>query len=468
MATLHALHRRPSIVMHTCMEQVIADTLNSISPLKSPVVRSCHVGNNTSNVWGWLALSKNTQLLQFDHTRYGMDENCLPWTRLANRGKIAYCVNQLGEEQPAWIGKHVLEHLPSIPFRYHGHLNYQIPANGSGDLMQEHFQFANTLSLQINGRYALCDTSQIAGHPALLAAVIDAFARSRQLHLALGRWVRRTASGQRKVVSMPIRQIEYGPGQQLTLVESDGRIAFAGHSTELAAKLLDAARQISERLHSGAHIGAVDYPWFTLELAYFFQAVIERSHSPTQTEFWHAGGSSSQYYINAPTMRVRLRQVRDLLSEHGLLPPQAVITIIPTFCCQLFACGDGLGVLDSLIRDWRNYLIQHSSTLKCALARLQVAQHPAPSALRAFRRLEPAFIRRLAEAMAAFNDADINRLPVAHCANLAHPSYNKFGTAQSAFLGKRPRFPASFHALRWGEAELLVKLMAAVVADEAE
>jgi hypothetical protein len=461
--------RRASIAMSTCMDQVIGDTLADVTALNSPVVRSCHVGNNTSNVWGWLALARNSQLLQFDHTRYGRDENCLPWTQLADRGRIAYCVDQHGQEQPAWIGKHVLEHLPAIPHRYHGYMNYQIPANDSGDLMRDHYQLADTLSQQINGNRALCDTAQITGHPVLLAAVIDAFARRRQLHLALGRWIRRAGADQGKVISMPIRQIEYGADGRVTMIESDGRIAFAGPATDLAARLLDAARQIAERLRSGTGIGAVDYPWFTLELAYFFQAVIEHSQSPRQTIFWHAGGSSSQYYINAPAIRARLRQVRDVLGEQGLLPTEAVITVIPTFCCQLFATAPaGLSVLDGLIADWLDCLARHRDRLAPSLRRLQVAIHPAPVAMRALRSLEPVFVTRLHDAMAAFNAAEINLLPVAHCANLDHPSYNKFGTAQSAFLGKQLRFPCAFHDLRWGEAELLVKLMAAIVADEVE
>ena len=56
----------------SCMQMEIGKTLQAVRSLKSPVIRSFHIGNNTLNNWAWLDLARNTRMVQFDHTLYGM------------------------------------------------------------------------------------------------------------------------------------------------------------------------------------------------------------------------------------------------------------------------------------------------------------------------------------------------------------------------------------------------------------
>src|SRR5882757_3924100 len=91
------------------MRPRIAATLAEIRQLRSPVVRSCHVGNNTANIWGWLALARHARIAQVDHTLYGVDEVCLPWMVLDDGGRSAACYDYRGEPVPSAVGRHASE-----------------------------------------------------------------------------------------------------------------------------------------------------------------------------------------------------------------------------------------------------------------------------------------------------------------------------------------------------------------------
>ena len=79
----------------------IAETLAEIDDLVAPVVRSCHVGNNTANNWAWLVLAPNSRMVQYDHTMYGVDEVAAAWLRLGDYGSVDAGVNYKGERQDA-------------------------------------------------------------------------------------------------------------------------------------------------------------------------------------------------------------------------------------------------------------------------------------------------------------------------------------------------------------------------------
>src|SRR5262249_52004129 len=160
---------------------------------------------------------------------------------------------------------------------------------------------------------------------------------------------------------------------------------------------------------------------FTLELGYLIQCVKEFSIDRTQRRFWHAGGSSSPYYINRPDFRRRLRDVRDALISAGLLPSASELTIIPTFCCQLYATNvEGLGILEEIVQDWRDYLAADYHQMSRALLSIRRAVNPLEVGRRAHARIDREFLRSMDRALSAFNAVDRNRLPVAHVAHLKH------------------------------------------------
>src|SRR5262249_16085418 len=152
----------------------------------------------------------------------------------------------------------------------------------------------------------------------------------------------------------------------------------------------------------------------------------------TQGRFWHAGGSASQYYINSPDFRHRARAVRDIVVGADLLPPGACLTIIPTFCCELFATtAEGLAILEDIIREWRADLNKHREEFERALLDLRCTVDPFEVGRQAHAIIDREFLQSLDRAVSAFNVVDANRLPVAHVAYRRHSHYNKFGAAQS-------------------------------------
>lgn len=465
-----------SLPIRSCMEQRIGDTLAHISELASPVARSCHVGNNTSNVWGWLALVPNTKLVQFDHTRYGLDENCMPWTVMDDDGRIRACYDQDGNAQPEWIGRGINQQIEHIDRRYHAILNYHIAADHHGeDLIVHHVRTAEAIATRLGGQEISFDSAELAGARLLIGRVFRAFASRQLLHFAIDRWVEtRGGRGRRaRTLSRRIGRFDYRGPDRFDIVDVDGRVVFSGDGEGLASCLHDHAVRLVQRLRYGPSQETVSYPWLTLELSYLFQSVIESERAPAQRIFWHAGGSSSQYYINEPTMRERCRQVITVLIESGLLPRDAALIIIPSFVCQLFACTpQSLAILSDIIATWQQALDRAAKSaaksIGSTLARLRRTRDPLSVAARALAILDPSIVLKLDRAVRAFNSCDPNRLPVAHVAYRGRPTYNKFGAAQVHFLQSTPRFPAAFVDLRWEEAELLVKVLAQMYAGQSE
>lgn len=124
----------------SCMNESVEHTLTKIEKLRAPVIRSCHIGNNTVNNWGWLNLARNTRMVQYDHTLYGVDEVAVPWVALSDHGKVARCLTHKGEEVRDFTGSHVNKMIPAMDRRYSAYLNFGICGNGDGesDLITSH------------------------------------------------------------------------------------------------------------------------------------------------------------------------------------------------------------------------------------------------------------------------------------------------------------------------------------------
>lgn len=454
----------------TCMPNRIASTLDEISRLATPVARSCHVGNNTSNVWGWLSLSANTRLVQFDHTRYGLDENCMPWLVLADYGRIEACYDHVGREQPEWRGRHVNAHLRAIPQKYFALLNYGIHTDyRDEDLILHHCRVARELSWQVNASRPSYDSSEAVSIAPALRGAIHAFADNRALHLVFDRWVRTTRNRKRYTIAHKIGLIEYPRKGTIKITGRDGSPVFEGGAGSLADHFQDGIRQVSARLTDGTPVQNADYPWFSLVFSYLAGSVKEFLKDPQQTHFWHAGGSSSQYYVNDVGIQARFDQTRDLLVQCRLLPEDAKLTFVPTYCCQLFATrSDSLALLDELLDLWRAHVRANRDETARWVRRLTAASHPLEVSVQAYDALPERLRTRLRQRVSAFNNVDPNRLPVAHMANIRHATYNKFGLSQQRLYGQEIRFPKGFTYLTWGEAELLIKVLAQQSADALE
>ncbi|MCB1055587.1 MAG: hypothetical protein KDD11_08760 [Acidobacteria bacterium] len=438
----------------------IAETLATVSGLVRPVVRTCHVGNNTANVWGWLALAGNAYLGMYDHTLYGVDENCIPWVVLGDDGRIEVCANQRGELRPEEVGEHVNRHLGRAEQKYFAHLNFGIFARyRDQDLFTSHYLLAERLSRQMNGRSVLIRSQEVLAERDLFTALILDFFRHRKLDLLFNRWVRTTGK-KGYAVAKKIRSIEYGPGSTATIVAASSGTVFEGGAEELVAAFFDGMEKVSRRVRSAAPLGIISYPWFENYFNFLTYAATEARADPTQRVFYHAGGSSSQYYINHEPVQRGFRELTELLEAWGYLPPGSRVCVIPTFCCQLFATApDALPQLEGLIEVWRDWLDRHRSVAARHVARLGETTEPFTVGEAVAQDLGASHAAEIRRRVERFNASDRNRLPIAHAADVGHPTYNKFGVAQHHLLGVEPRFPESFRQLTWGEAELLIKAL---------
>ncbi|MCB1054145.1 MAG: hypothetical protein KDD11_01370 [Acidobacteria bacterium] len=445
--------------VETTLQLPVGSSLERIAELASPILRTCHLGNNTSNVWGWLAMAGNTRLVLYDHTLYGLDTNCIPWTVLGDGGRVDACFSHTGEPCPDQVGLHVNDHLRSLGRRHSSHLCYGIPAVHEGrDLASHHLALAERLSESCNGSQPSFDSQEFEVDQALFGEVLRCFAHRRRLDRIFDRWVRETRKG--FVVQRRLSAIRHDGGD-VEIEDIDGVRVFRGSTDELIRVFFEGVGRVARRLRSGELRGPFDYPWVTLPFGYLSAAVSESAKEPRRRTFWHAGGSSSSYYFNEPGMRASFDELTGLLQAEGFLPSRFRFRIVPTFGCQLFATTtDSLERLVALVETWHGHLRHHRPRIAAYLGALSTTVRPFDVAQEATESLPPRLRRTLVAELDAFNEIDRNRLPVAHVVDPPHPHYNKYGIAQHHLLGCRPRFPDRLQGLCWGELELLVRILA--------
>jgi hypothetical protein len=440
---------------------VIVDTLTEVAKLRSPVVRSCHIGNNTANNWGWLALANNTRMVQYDHTRYMVDEVAVPWMLLGSDGIVEACFDHRGIPQQDTIGKHANTAL-CVPDRVHcAHLNYGIFANNGGsDLIAEHCNVSNVLTGRINRSRVSFDSLEIWGSQELLYRVLSDVAKRQMLHLIFDRWVRTSTKGY--VVMQRIRSIAYHGTRRVTIHGTNGARVFAGTIDQLLVAFFDAMSAISKRLLTGERLDRVNYPWLTITFDYLVHAVLEYRADDSQRLFWHAGGSASSYYINEPELKSSFQETSGLLIALGYLPKDAHLQYIPTFSCQLFATRtDALAVLNAIVGLWSRFVHANPSMVARAIDELQNTTQPLAAANSILAAVPHDLRADLQYLIRAFNEYSLHHLPVAHAtAQRGHPTYNKYGIAQRQLLDEALSFPNGLEQMQWGQAELLIKTLA--------
>ncbi len=450
------------------MQMTIRDTLAEILTLRSPVIRSCHVGNNTANNWAWLVLAPNSRMVQYDHTMYGVDEVALAWLKLGDRGRVDAGVNHKGLWQQAWIGRHVNEVVAELSGRQLAHLNYGIHAELEGeDLLTWHCRVSEELAHEKNASHLAFDSTEALRHTRLVAEIAKDFCRVRSLHKMFDRWVKRSRKGY--VTMEKISTIDYESPDEVIVRGVNSVPLFTGSLDGLIVLFTDGMKSIDSRLRTGVRTESLNYPWLSLCFNYIFHAINEFALDPTQRVFWHAGGSASSYYINDPKVRSEFNELRDILVSMGHLPLNVRLRFIPTFACQLFALSkNSLDIMDCLLATWGNIVTRYADVMRVAGEQLQGAPHPSAIVDRVLSALPRHQTNLLASFLSHFNAQSEHQLPIAHMVGQRqHPTYNKYGIAQRHLRGSLIEFPERIRSFTWGDIELLVKVLAMLAIDEA-
>lgn len=451
--------------LSSCMDAAIASTVEAIRGLRSPVARTCHVGNNTSNNWGWLALAQHTYMVQFDHTLYGVDEVCAAWTVLGDGGVVDAFYDARGEPVAEAAGRHLSATFALVERRHTSHLNYGLRATHQGaDLMSRHYALAQRLAEQMNGSKVSMDSLEVLASRELLSRVIPALLERGMLLGVFNRWVKASKRGH--VTLQKIAAVESLGGGRIRLIGAGAERFFEGRPEELLELLFEGMRRVSRRLVTGSREAWGDYPWFALGFNYLTQLLKEQAADPAQRTFWHAGGSASAYYVNDEGFRGQVEALREALVEIGALRSEATMRMVPILGAQLFATSPrSLDALESLLDAWEACAREHAEEVEATVAELGRTTAPVAVVEELCRRLSPGELERLGRCVDEFNDAGVNHLPVAHASKVPGPTYTKYGVAQDRLLGVRPIFPERLMRMRWGEAELLVKVLARMLGD---
>jgi hypothetical protein len=456
-------------VLECPMRAEIAETLVELRQLSTPVVRSCHVGNNTANIWGWLALAGKARIVQVDHTLYGVDEVCIPWMVLRDGGRVEACYDFRGHARGDAAGRHLTQLLGEVPRKHRSYLAFGIFADHAGeDLISRHFHTARALSRAMNGSWASHDAAELLASRPHFEALFRSFHRDDLLGLLFDRWILPTRSGH--FTLLKLRAIERRGPDELEVFGSDSRLLFRGPLDRLLDDFFAGMAWLQERLETGRPGGGRSergYPWISGAFGYLAMASVEAAADPRQTVFWHGGGSTSQYYIHDPAFAEPFLRLRDRLAERGFLPTGARLRIVPTYCCQLFATSpEGLDVLEELMAGWLAMLSRRAVSSERTLELLERTTSPRPVVQGFLAELDGRETEELLGRLGMFNERDVQRLPIAHAIGHDDPHYNKYGVAQERLLGRTPLFPSRFGSLRWGEAELLVKVLAELTVKE--
>jgi len=448
-----------------CFDRCIDETLEVLQSPRPPVVRSCHIGNNTANNWAWLSLAMNTRQVQYDHTCYGVDELSAPWTVLANHGYLAFCINAQGEQVPEAVGEHINDHIQRFDRRRQGLLNHGlVGTHREHDLVTHHLQIAARLAAQCNDSTVATQTSEIVRMEPLLRSVLRDFERLGRLGDFFDRWACTKRTG--GVVMVRIGSFTQD-ADGVEVRDVNGGILFRGSTGVLIDRFFANARAISARLHTGVAPERLDYPWESNMLTYLLPAIEEYSLQPSRTNFWHAGGSASCYYIRAPQMEQAFNRLVSILTTVERLPVGANVTMIPTFVAQLFATNTAsAAALDDVMEVWGRALSAYPAMVQGAVAEMCSGTDPSHVAREFAGGLTNVVRESLRRGIEAFNTLDVHNLPIAHIGNLRHPTYNKYGLPQECLIDRPIIFPSRLASSTWGEAELLCRVLAELVRDQ--
>jgi hypothetical protein len=456
---------RDSCAVSGCMEETVGETVATVAGLATPVVRTCHLGNASANNLGWLALARNTYFGQMEHTLYGVDDIYLPWVSLGDHGIVEACYDHTGRLRP-FTGHHANELRGMVARRHSSLFSYGVFAEHQGeDLISRHFHDLETVGASLNGSRVVPRSAETVALRPLLEPLCRHFFRQRQLHLLFNKWVRTTRAGY--ATALRIKEIRYEGGEDLSILTTDSGLSFRGTLDDLLEALFSGLSAVSERLRTARRFTSLGYPWITTCFNLVLNAVKEHGQDPGRRVFWHAVAATNHLYVGQGWFREEFAEVTGELARGGFLPAGAELRLIPTYSCQLFATGEeSLAELELLLAVWRDHLRSHAAEARRTLSALAGTNDPMTVVEAFLPELPPSFLRELGARLAAFNTIDTHRLPIAYMAGSDHPHHNKYGISQRTLLGRPVLFPSGFLAMRWGEAELLVKTLARLLIDE--
>lgn len=445
--------------------ETIETTLAHVAAYPLPVPRSCHLGNNGPYNWGWLSLARNTRLVLFDHTTYGADRLCLPWTVLADYGRVVAFFDIEGQEVAHYRDTHVNAPARAIPPKYRGILNYGIQAVHEGrPLPAYHYAKNLELARRFNGSVPSYDSQEILDNFDLFSSIVTAAHARGQLHDLFDRWAHTRGT---RVVFTKIESFESRRDHLLVL--GPGReVLFDGTLADLLAQMHDSLAILRAHVEQAQQLGGIAHPWMSLPFAYLFGAVTDCVRCPNLHTHLHAGGLTSPYYMSRADFRARFQLVYGHLSSSGFLPRPFRFVLVPIGCCQLFATFSS-SLLGEIIERWRGSvasLPHRNAVLDLLATRTQPFE---VKFQRATREVDDRFLAWLRSEIIRFNERDPNRLPISYDGATTVPeTFNKYGMGGLSLLRMTPNFPQSFYSLTWLESEWLTHVLAFLFADHNE
>jgi hypothetical protein len=454
----------PNLLTIPYLEPIEA-TLARIAASPLPVPRTCHLGNNGAYNWGWLSLARNSRLVLFDHTTYGADRVCLPWTVLGDYGRVAAYYDIDGSEVERHRGVHVNAPARAIPPKHRSILNYGINARqGEVPLATHHYATNIELARRFNASVPSYDSREILDNFDLFAGIVETAHGRGTLERLFDRWVHTRG---RRVVFTKLESVE-GRGDRVVLRGPGGEVLFDGTVAELLAQVDESLGSLRAHVELGRPLAGIGHPWLSLPFAYLFGAATDYARRPDLRVHVHAGGLTSPYYMNDPAFRVRFRAVYDELARTAFLPRGFRFVLVPIGCCQLFATSSP-SILGEIVERWRG-TVASLPNRRAVLDLLAGQSRPfGPEFRRATRELDSRFLAWLRAAVLRFDQGDANRLPVCYdgARELAQ-TFNKYGIGHRALLQATPEFSPSFGSLSWVEGEWLVHVLALLLAHHDE
>lgn len=455
-------------MLRVAFDDRVSGTLETIRSLRAPVLRSCHVGNNGSYNFGWLALAANTRFCMYDHTTYGADRVCHPWMIVGDRGRIRHAFSLDGSPRSDLQGLHVSAPQAVVPVKHRSVLNFGVRAHLDGvPLVTRHYLRNRQLAESINGKAPTFDSELLRDHFDVLLRLVEALADQQRLDLLFDRWV---ASKNGKAIVLRLAGIQCR-GHNVSMVAADGTVLFDGDLAGLLDKLRVGLERVVRRVGFGEPQHEFDYPWLRLEAAYLFGAVCESVADPSQRRFYHAGGLTSPYYMNTPAFQQSFAHVGDAIKEAGLLPSDAEFVVIPIGACQFFSRPHAAPLLDELLECAIGALRSISSPATVSAGLREMAASDTSWTLPLLGGVHARARDRLRQLVREFNKTDPNGLPSCLRTNdlTRFTRYGADGIGEGVASSEEPlHFPPALTAMTWGEAEWIVQALGEMCADVPE
>jgi len=448
--------------MRTDFLKTVEESRLEASASKASLPRSCHIGNNTANNWAVLKLFPQAYLVQYDHTTYGLDDVCAPWLILDDYGIVSKCFDPRGNLMNHVNKMHInifLRELDKV--KYSRHLNYAIPARHEDKPLFNYFYgTATELAKSINQSKVTFDSEEMLGQKRILALIFKKMAKEKELHLVFHKWVAVSKKGYLTIQN--INRITYET-DKIQIYTKQDVMMYNGFIDDLINRFFDCLENIKLHIVESQTLPRLSYPWVTLQLSYLIPCIRDYSLDNSLSEFQHAGGSASQYYVNESCFSIKMNKLVEKLIRYGYLPENFQLKVVPSFSCQLFATtAESSNILENMLSEWRSVLNQNMPMTKQMIYKLTEVTEPRSLVLGFKKEINRLSLTKLKTLLDKFNSISHHKLPIAHIPNINHNTYNKYGIKQNLISSCQIHFPENIMNFKWGELDILVKLLAEI------